>query len=140
MRTEDFADQKLIHSLNRGGLFTVTPESQTLFRRAEEHFRIETNVTSSHRINIKQTTKSLMKGKGVISIYNSIVENCSKTESYKEIKQNLLHEPLQLYLRVRAFSLGKDITDKFKLQNKSGKKKSLRIDIKKSPENLKTVQ
>ena len=26
MRTEDFADQKLIHSLDRGGLYAVTPE------------------------------------------------------------------------------------------------------------------
>ena len=32
MRTEDFADQKLIHSLNRGGLYAVTPEFQALFQ------------------------------------------------------------------------------------------------------------
>ena len=40
----------------------------------------------------------------------------------------------QLYLRVRAFSSAKDITDKFKLPKKLGKKKSLRKDIKKSSE------
>ena len=32
MRTEDFANQKLIHSLNRGGLYAVTPEFQALFQ------------------------------------------------------------------------------------------------------------
>ena len=63
MRTEDFADQKLIHSLNRGGLYTVTPECQALFHRAKEHFRIETNVTSTHKINIEQMNKPLMKDK-----------------------------------------------------------------------------
>ena len=126
MRTEDFANQKLIHSLDRGGLYAVTPECQALFRRAEKHFRIETNVTSVRRINIEQITRSLMEDKDVISTYNSIAENCSKTEGYKEIKHNLSHELFQLYLRVRAFSLAKDITDKFKLRNKSGKKKSLR--------------
>ena len=78
-----------------------------------------------------------MKDKDAISTYNSIVKNCSKTEGYKEIKHNLLNELFQLYLRVRAFSLAKDITDKFKLRNKSGKKKSLRKYIKKSLENQK---
>ena len=100
MRTEDFADQKLIHSLNRGELYAVTPECQALFHRAKKHFRIETNVTSINRVNIEQITKSLMKDKDVISTYNSIVENCSRTEGYKKIKHNLLHELFQLYLRV----------------------------------------
>ena len=85
MRTKDFTDQKLIHSLNRGGLYAVPPEGQALFHRAEEHFRIETNVTFIHRINIEQITHSLMKDKDVISTYNSIVENCSTAEGYKEI-------------------------------------------------------
>ena len=47
--------------------------SQNVKHRAEEHFRIETNVTSIHRINIEQITKSLMKDKDLISTYNSIV-------------------------------------------------------------------
>ena len=54
------------------------------------------------------------------------------------MKHNLLHEMFQLYLRVRSFPLAKNITDKFKLQNKSGKK-SLRKYIKKSSEKLKTA-
>ena len=103
MRTKDFADQKLIHSLNRGGLCAVMPECQALFHRAEEHFRIETNVTSIHKNNIEQITKSLLKDKDVISTYNPIVENYSKTEGCKETKHNLLHELFQLYLRVCAF-------------------------------------
>ena len=81
-----------------------------------------------------------MKYKDMISTYNSIAENCSKTEGYKEIKHNLLYELFQLYLTVRAFSLAKDITDKFKVRNKSGRKKSLRKYIKKSSEKPKTVQ
>ena len=32
MRTEDYADQKLIYSLDRVGLYAVTPECQALFR------------------------------------------------------------------------------------------------------------
>ena len=76
---------------------------------------LELRLTSIHRINIEQIIRSLMKYKDMISTYNSIVENCSKTEGYKEIKHNLLYELFQLYLRVRAFSLAKDITDKFKL-------------------------
>ena len=47
--------------------------SQNVKHRAEEHLRIETNVTSIHRVNIEQITKSLMKDKDLISTYNSIV-------------------------------------------------------------------
>lgn len=47
---------------------------------------LKTNITSTHRINIEQMTKSLMKDKDVLSICKSIVESCSKTEVYKEIK------------------------------------------------------
>ena len=67
MRTEDFANQTLIHSLNRGGLYAVTLLSCAfkLFCPAEEHFRIETNVTSIHRTHIEQITKSLMQDKDV---------------------------------------------------------------------------
>ena len=64
-----------------------------------------------------------MRDKDVISTYNFIAENCSKTEGYKEIKHNLLHELFQLYVIARAFSLAKDITDMFKSQNKSEKKR-----------------
>ena len=109
------------------------------FRRAEEHFRIETNVTSIHRVNIDQITKSLTSDKDVISTYNVIAENCSKTEGYKEIKHNLLHELVQLYVIARAFSLARDITDMFKSQNRS-EKKGLRKDIKKTSDKPKTVQ
>ena len=133
MRVKDFAEQKLIHLLNRGGLYAVTPECQALFHRAEKHFRIETNVTSIHRINIEQITKSLMKDNDVTSTYNSIVENYSKTEGYTEINTICC---MNCSNYIRAFSLTKDITDKFKL----GKKKSLKKDIKKSSEKPKAVQ
>lgn len=43
MRTENFSNQKLIHSLNHGDLYAVTLLSYAikLFCLAEEHFRIE---------------------------------------------------------------------------------------------------
>ena len=77
-------------------------------------FVTEKNATFIHRTNIEQVTKLLMKDKDMLSTYNSIVENCSKTEGYNEIKHNLLHKLFQLYLMVKAFSLAEDITDKFK--------------------------
>ena len=121
MRTKEFAGQKLIHFFNCGGLHPVEPECQLLFHRAEELFRIETNVTSIHIINIEQITKSLMKDKDIISSYNSIVGNC-----YKEVKHSLLHQLFQLYFRIQVFSLKKVITDKFKLRNESGKKTKIK--------------
>ena len=56
------------------------------------------------------------------------------------MKHSLLYELFQLNLRVQAFSLTKEITEKFILRNKLGKKKYFRKDIKKSRlSNLKDI-
>ena len=47
-----------------------------------------------------------------------------------DIKYPLLEKMLALYLRVRSFSLAKDITTKYRMLNKRGKKKALRSDLK----------
>ena len=64
------------------------------------------------------------------------MESCGITTIDKEIKDNLLENMLRLYLRVRAFSLAKDLTNKCKAthKKKTQKTKGLRKDIKKSSE------
>ena len=47
---------------------------------------------------------------------------------------------LKLYVRVRAFSYAKDVTDKHKSELKKKKTKSLRKDIKKASEKLEITE
>lgn len=124
----DDSQQRLIHLQNRGGLTAVTGDCLKIFCRTEERFRVETEVDSLRKIDISKISSDLMADVDIISFFNAVVDNI---ELIDEIKQNLLHKMLKLYLRVRSSSLAKDITGR-----KTGElsKKSLRKDLKKSIE------
>ena len=122
----DDAEQRLIHLQNRGGLTAVTGDCLKIFCRTEERFRVATEIDSLRKIDISKISADLMADVDIISFFNAVVDNI---ELIDEIKQNLLHKMLKLYLRVRSSSLAKDITGR-----KTGElsKKSLRKDLKKS--------
>ena len=63
----------------------------------------------------------------VVSFFNAAV-NMAGVNLPEEIKMNMLQNMVMLYLRVRAFSLAKNITSKKKSSNTSSK--ALRQDIK----------
>ena len=128
---EDDSYQPLIHLLNRGGLTAVTDETFKIFYCAEEKFRAETEVDLLRKIDVKQMSLDLLNNVDVASYYNALVDS-SGTDVADEIKQNLLESMLKLYLRVRAFSLARDVTASKKSAESS--KKSLRKDLKKSSE------
>ena len=94
----------------------------------EKIFRIETS-GSQHisKIDITSMTTILCKNPSIVSHFENIVgeyEEC-------ELIQGLLHSMIQLYLRVRSFSLAKDITSKYKQQVRLKKSKgSLRKNMK----------
>ena len=71
----------------------------------------------------------LLESIDVVSFFNAAV-NMAAVNLPEEIKMNLLQNMLMLYLRVRTFSLAKDITNKKQSSNTSSK--ALRQDIKKS--------
>ena len=128
--TKDYIEQKLIHSINRGGLTVVTDDFQKIFYRAEERFRAETHVDHLRKIDIKKMSTDLIKDVDIVSYFNLLVDETDKRLTI-EIQQNLLQSMIALYLRVRSFSLAKDITTK---QNTSVSSKSLRKNLKKSIE------
>ena len=126
---EDSSGQKLISVQNRDGLTAVTEDCQKIFYRAEEEFRIQTSVDVLREINIKMMVDHLLESIDVVSFFNAAV-NMAGVDLHEEIKMNLLQNMLLFCLRVRSFSLAKDITSKKKSSNTSSK--ALRQDIKKS--------
>lgn len=128
----DDSDKPLIHLLNRGGLTAVSDDCFRIFFRAEEKFRTVTEVDYLRKIDVKTMAADLMKDVDVVSFFNAMVDS-TDTTIVDEIKQNLLDSMLKLYLRVRSFSLARDIT-----ANKSSEQamqKALRKNLKKSIEN-----
>ena len=130
---DDDTHQPLIHLLNRGGLTAVTDESFKIFYCAEEKFRAETEVDFLRKIDVKKMSSDLANDVNVTSYYNALV-GLSGTDVTDEIKQNLLNGMLKLYLRVRAFSLARDVAASKKSAESS--KKSLRKNLKKSTEDF----
>ena len=123
----------LINTLSRGGLITVNEHYLRIFFKAEEEFRNATEVVHLRKIDIGKISDKLMNDADIISMF-SAVSDCSDVQN--EIKENILQKMLHLYLRVRSFSLAKDITTKQKklhAQTKA-KNKGLRKEIKKSME------
>ena len=131
---EDFSNQKLIDTQNRGGLTAVTEECQQIFIRAELKFRTDT-ASNIHlrKIDIDKMTLDLMNNTEVIGFYKVIVDNSGIQKGLEdEILENLLEKMLKLYFRVRSFSLAKDITTKHKIALRQQKAKGgLRKNIRK---------
>ena len=105
----------------------MTEDCQKIFYRAEEEFRIQTSVDFLREINIKMMVDHLLERIDVVSFFNAAV-NMAGVDLHEEIKMNLLQNMLMLYLRVRSFSLAKDITSKKKSANTSSK--ALRVFLK----------
>ena len=91
----------------------MTEDCQKIFYRAEKQFRIQTSVYFLREINIKMMADCLLESIDVISFSNAAV-NMAGVNVPEEIKMNLLQNMLMVYLRVRSFSLAKDITCKKK--------------------------
>jgi hypothetical protein len=131
-----FVDQKLICSQNRGGLTAVTKECQCIFIVAESLFRRETSKSNFKKIDIDKMVNSLMEDTEIISLYSNIIETF-ETENFvafdSDLANNILENMLKLYLRVRSFSLTRDIVQ---LHKEKKKEKSLHKTIKKASQKL----
>ncbi len=131
---EDVTDQRLIAATTRGGLKAVKLEMQQIFTIAEETFRVHTSVANHvSKINIDYMVSQLRMETRIVSLYNNLVVDADVGLN-SEVKKNLLENILKLYLRVRAFSYTKDITNQHKCKLKKTKAKALRKNIKKSTE------
>ena len=126
-------NQKLVNCLNRGGLTAVSIDFQRMFLKAEVQFR-KVTTTNNHlkSIDVNSITYSLVQDTEFISYYNSVLDTCGVENIDSEDRENLLQNMLQLYIRVRAFSLARDIVGKHRQASKQKRSKALRKNIKKS--------
>jgi len=69
---EGFESQKLVSSLNRGGLWCITQPAQNIFFHTEHYFRQLTSTSSLH-IDMAGITKKAVNDSEVISSYQSMV-------------------------------------------------------------------
>jgi len=121
-------NQKLTSSLNRGGLWAISKNAQLIFERTEHHFRVVTSKPSLQRIDISTIVSISVCDIQVVSAYEAMLSD-SELIIDNNIGKDVLHNIINLYVRVRSFSFAKDIIQKHKIKSKQMKAKALRKDI-----------
>lgn len=121
--------QKLISSLNRGGLWSPTKRAQAIFMEAEHYFRTYTcKPDQSKNIDINHVTQKCAQHPDVVSSFNATVSESSLPID-NSVSKDTLHCIINLYVKVRSFSLAKDTIQKYRIKQKQVKSKALRKEI-----------
>ena len=105
--------QKLTSSLNRGGLWAITKSAQSIFERTEHYFRDTTSNTTLQNIAFASIISRSVHDVEVVSAYNSLLSN-SQLIINSSVAKDVLHNIIQLYVKVRSFSFAKDIIQNIK--------------------------
>ena len=128
-KLEDGCDsQKLVSNLSRGGLWHITKYSQKVFFRIEHYFRQLSPDGNLQSINIQGITEKSVTDSELLAYYNLIVTDSELVPATHVVK-DVLHALVDLYVRVRSFSLAKDLIQHHKLRSKQTKSKALRKEI-----------
>ena len=128
-----YESQKLVSSLNRGGLWNITKYAQNIFLKTECHCRQLTSVRSLKKLDIAGTTHNTVTDSEILSSYQCMVSD-AEVVSNVEVSKNVFHAIVSLYIRVRSFSCAKDIIQRYKVNAKQSKGKALRKEIMRSHE------
>lgn len=131
--THGATTQKLITSLNRGGLWSITMLAQRIFVKIEKHFRLLTPNINLQGINLSGITRKAITDSDILSNFDLMVADAS-IESGSHIRKDVLYSIVKLYVRVQAFSVSKDVIQKYKLLTKQTKTKSLCNELSRNQE------
>ena len=128
-----YENQKLVLSLNRGGLWNITKYAQSIFLKTECHFRQLTSVKSLQKVDIAGIMHNTTTDNAMLSSYQCMVSDAELIPSV-EVSKNVFHAIVSLYIRVRSFSCAKDIIQRYKINAKQSKGKALQKEIMRSHE------
>ena len=131
--THGATTQKLITSLNRGGLWSITMPTQRIFVKIEKHFRLLTPNINLQGINLSGITRKAITDSDILSNFDLMVADAS-IESGSYIRKDVLYSIVKLYVRVQAFCVSKDVIQKYKLLTKQTKTKSLCNELSRNQE------
>ena len=120
--------RKLTSSLNRGGLWAISKNAQSIFERTEHYFRDATSKANVQNIAYASIISRSVHDVEVISAYNTMLSN-SELIINSSVAKDVLHNIIQLYVKVRSFSFAKDIIQKHKIRLKQMKSKALRKSL-----------
>lgn len=125
--------QRLVSSLSRGGLWSITEPAEKIFIRTEHYFRQMTSTVNLARVDIADIVGKSVSDSELLSNYYLLVSDAELVPD-NHIVKDILHGIVHLYVRVRSFSFAKDIIQRHKINTKQSKAKALRKEISRSCE------
>ena len=125
------SENTYIKTRSRGGLVTPCNDLVKILEVAEIIFHQFTTKQSSvvKSIPSEKLCNDTLDSPLVKSLWDNILQGCGQ-EISKQTHKICLENIIILYLKVRSFSYAKDYINKFKVQQKSGKSKALRKELK----------
>ena len=120
--------QTLVNIRDRGGLWKVNKEIQSIISECEKIFRANT-ATFKTSIDCKNLVHQMLQNILITSNFHNICMSL-EIEVDEEFAVDALEQILTLFIRVRSFSFAKYFREKYKSQKKLSKKSSLRTEIK----------
>ena len=127
---------KLVNIRDRGGLWKARTDVCKLFTVVELHIREVTGNLSSRVVDSKKIVQNLSNDAHILLYYKKIMVHADIEKLNEEVSLNLLEDLIMLYVRVRVFSIVKEIKTAHNIEKSKSKLKSLRKELKKSSLNL----
>ena len=120
-----------IANRTRGGLTSPCDDLVNILEAAELAFRGEINKSVGMIRNIATDTiyNAIVENPKVKSLWENVVMSCS-IELSSATQKLCLENVLNLYLKVRSFLYAKDYISKYRINEKRGKNKALRSELK----------
>ena len=125
------SENTYIETRSRGGLVTPCNDLVHILEVGESVFRQfiakQSGVVKS--IPCDKLCNDTLDSPLVKSLWDNILQGCGQ-ELSKQTHKICLENIIMLYLKVRSFSYAKDYINKYKIQQKTGKSKALRKELK----------
>ena len=102
-KVDSGAWQKLVFSLNRGGLWSVTLRAIYIFSKTGNYFRQSTVNVGLQKIDIVRITLKSSMESDVLTNYGLILSE-AECKPDIHVRKGFLHDILSLYIRVHSVS------------------------------------
>ena len=126
--------QNLISSVTRGGLWFITQPAQKFFCQTELIFRGFSSLDGLKQVDIPSIICKSVTDSTILTQYGNMVSE-AELQPISHVTKSVLYSIISLYVRVRSFSLAKDIIEKYKVNAKKTKAKGLRKEISRKCDN-----
>ncbi len=130
LKLAETEDDDHIDSLSRGGLWAPNETIKNIAKNVEIIFRTHLKSQKfAQSIPTDKVVDQVLTTPVVQSLWESILVDLDSTVS-SECSKLALENFVKLYVQVQSFSHARDLVHKYKLKEKSSKKKALRKDLK----------